>query len=132
MSVTVKSINKIKDMYWIFIILCLLLLFFNLEPLKIPFHNKFVLIWIVSHFYVVRIFPHDIYILIDENVCYLYQKVSSEDTYVSAVQLDTNYQHKVLNYKYLLEWMNQLPQVFTYPSHLINVIDILNFIRQKI
>lgn len=119
-------------MNWIFILACLLLLVFNLEPIRIPFRNKFVLIWSISDFCIVQVFPHDVYVLIEGGVCYVYQRPTSDETYVSAIRLDTEHQHNVLNYKYLFEWIEKIPRVVSYSSGLTDIVDILNHVRSKI
>lgn len=117
-------------MYWIFVILGLLLLWFNLEPIPgRPSHNHYVIIWTWHDFRLIRIIPQDWYVLIDKDVLYLYMDADSLDTYIRAIRLDTHREHHILHYRYLLDWIKQPPTIRSYPPSTNHVIDILNYVR---
>lgn len=120
-------------MYWIFLMLGLLLLLFNLEPIPgRPSNNHYVLIWVWQDFRLIRIIPQDWYVLVDGDHLYLYTDVDSLDTYISAIRLDTYREHQIFHYRYLLDWIREQPVVKPYPSHLQDVVAILNHITSTL
>lgn len=119
-------------MYWFFSILCFLFLAFNLEVASgRPWHSHYALIWKWKNFILIRIFPKNIYVLIDHSIIYRYMEASTE-TYISAVRMDTQMITEILNYRYFLDWIRESPFVKSYPSKLSNEIDILNHLTQTL
>ena len=120
-------------MYLLFGILCLIFLAFNLEfvPGR-PWHGHYVLIWKWNEFTLIRIFPLDVFVLIDKDLLYRYWKTSSKNTYIPAIRLDTHVQKDILHYRYLLEWIKEPPIVKSYPPNLSNEIEILNHVSQTL
>lgn len=119
-------------MYWVFSILCFLFLAFNLEVVPgRPWHSHYALIWKWKQFILIRIFPKNIYVLVDQNVIYRYTEASKE-TYVPAVRIDKQTVNEILNYRYLLDWIRERPVVKPYPSHLSDEIEILNYLSQTL
>lgn len=120
-------------MYWIFVILGLLLLLFNLEPIPgRPSHNHYVLVWVWNNFHLIRIVPQDWYVLVDAGVVYQYTDMDSVDTYIAAVRLDTHREHHIFHYRYLLDWIKQPPVVKPYPPDLQDVVAILNHVTSTL
>lgn len=118
-------------MYLLFVILCLLLLLFNLEPVRgRPSHNHYSLIWTWNEYILLRILPQNWYVLIDKDILYLYMNTESIDTYIPAIQINTRRIHSILHYRYLLEWIHERPLVQAYPPHMKDVLDILNYMRR--
>lgn len=110
---------------------CMLLLFYNLKPFKIPpKNNRYVAVWKFSRdIFIVKIFPYGYYVLINDGRGYIYDEVNNWETFISATRLDTQTRYKVLNYIYLLERTSRkIPSIYTYPKHIssLNVIEILN------
>lgn len=73
------------------------------------------------------ILPKDLYVLIRDSVCYLYVS-ENNDTYIDAVRLDTRQKHRLVHYKYLLQWVDQLPNVIEYPRTYTDVADIIRYL----
>lgn len=112
--------------------LCILFLAFNLEVVPgRPWHGHYALIWKWNEYVLVRILPQNVFVLVDENVLYRYTG-ASKDTYVSAIRLDTYTKKKILNYRYLLEWIQEPPIAKSYPSKLSNEIEILNYLTKTL
>lgn len=119
-------------MYWFFGILCILFLAFNLEVIPgRPWRNYYALIWKWRHFTLIRVFPINVYVLVDKSIVYRYMEAST-DTYIKAVRLDTHMMSKILNYRYLLDWILEPPVVKAYPSKLSNEIEILNYLSESV
>lgn len=116
-------------MYFLFAIFSLLLLLFNLDPVQ-GSHNALIYTW--QEFRLVRIFPQNWYVLVDKDVLYSYESTESVETYIPAVRLDTHRKHDIFHYNYLLDWVKEAPVVISYPSHLNNLIDILNHITSSL
>lgn len=124
--------SKIKEMYWFFTILCFLFLAFNLEAVPgRPWHHHYALIWTWKKVVLIRIFPMNVYVLVDKNIIYRYME-ASEKTYVSAVQLDTYALVKILNYRYLLDWILEPPITKAYDSKLSSEVEILNHLTENL
>ncbi|GFQ76128.1 uncharacterized protein TNCT_244101 [Trichonephila clavata] len=122
-----------NEMYLIFTILCLLLLLFNLEPIPgRPTHKHYAMIWMWKDFRVVRILPSDWYVLVDNQLVYLYVQTNSLDTYIPAIRLDTQREHYLLHYNYLLDWIKEPAIIVPYPTHIKNVIEILNHLTKSL
>lgn len=116
-----------KEMYWIFVILGILLLAFNLEPVTgRPRHGHYAVIWTWHHFSLLRIVPYNWYVLIDRDTPYLYTDPESNATYVTAVRLDTKREYHLLHFRFLLDWIQEPAVVQAYEPTLSHVIDILN------
>lgn len=123
--------NKTKEMYWLFAILSFLLLAFNLEVVPgRPWDGHYALIWKWRNFTLIRISPINVHVLVDKSVVYRYLDVSSK-TYVSAVRLDTHVVSKILNYRYILDWISEPPIVKSYSLKLSSEIEILNALSQS-
>lgn len=124
--VTIKIKNK---MYFLFTILCLLLLLFHLDPIPgRPHHNHYALVYSWNEFRVVRIFPQNWYVLIDKNGVFSYEPTESLETYIPAIRLDNHRKYDIFHYRYLLDWMKEAPVVISYPLEKKNLVDILNYI----
>lgn len=120
-------------MYLAFAILCLLLLLFNLEPVPgRPADNHYVMIWTFKEYRLVKIMPSNWYVLVDEDVLYMYLNTDSLDTYIPAIRLDSQHEVQILHYQYLLEWIKDSPVVMAYPKSLKDVADILNHITSSL
>lgn len=76
--------------------------------------------------------PKNVFVLIDKEKIYRYFSNNVNDTYIRAIEMDTRVERDILNYKYLLDWVNSLPILRSYPVHLKNDIEILNYVRSKI
>lgn len=114
-------------MKWVFIILCFLLLLFSFEPLPHPGRNDhYLMLWkISSRLQLLRIFPHDVYVLVSDGLCYLYKDATS-DIYVYAVRIDTGRKYLVLNHLYLVKRSRRLPEIYFFESSSEDVVDVLN------
>lgn len=111
----------------------MLFLAFNLEfvPGR-PWHGHYVLIWKWNEFTLVRIFPQDVFVLIDKDLMYRYWMTSSKETYIPAIRLDTGVQNEILHYRYLLDWIKEPPIVKSYPRNVSNEIEILNHVSRNL
>lgn len=119
-------------MYLLFGILCFIFLAFNLEVIDgRPRHHRYALIWRWKDFTLIRIFPQNIFVLVDHDIVYRYIEASKE-TYIHAVRLDTYLVNTILNYRYILEWMTDPPLVKQYSPELSDEIEILNFLSQSL
>ena len=76
---------------------------------------------------VVYIFPMGRVALVKNNTLHIYTE-DSDATYVSAIRWEKeNWTvRRIINHKYLVAWTNHIPQIRGYPSHLTNIMDILN------
>lgn len=116
----------------ILILVCLLLLFYNFESNQ--FFNKnvnerLVILWkLRNEKILLHIFPHDQHVLIDGKNIYLYLDNNLQETYVPAVQLESNDKRFIVNYSYL--WGDESPKILKYPSYMESIVDILNYLRQ--
>ncbi|GBO12063.1 hypothetical protein AVEN_37913-1 [Araneus ventricosus] len=120
-------------MYLAFAILCLLLLLFNLEPVPgRPADNHYVMNWTFKEYRLVKIMPSNWYVLVDEDVLYMYLNTDSLDTYIPAIRLDSHHEVQILHYQYLLEWIKDSPVVMAYPKSLKDMADILNHITSSL
>lgn len=120
-------------MYFAFAILCLLLLLFNLEPVPgRPADDHYVMIWTYNDYRLIHILPGNWYVLIDQDILYLYFKTNSLETYIPAIRLDSQRETEIFHYQYLLEWIKQSPVVRAYPKHLKSVTDILNHVTSSL
>lgn len=119
-------------MYWFFSIVCLLFLAFNLEVIPgRPWHGRYTLIWKWNEYTLIRIFPQNIFVLVDGRIMYRYLG-TLRDTYIPAIRLDTHMQKEILHYSYLMDWIQEPPIVKAYPPNLRNEIEILNYVTQKL
>lgn len=75
-----------------------------------------------------HIFPHNQHVLIDDKTIYLYLEETNHETYVPAIKIGDNVKQYIVNHRYVLEWSNENPKILTYPKHVNNVTDILNYI----
>lgn len=117
-------------MYWMFIIISLLLLGFNLEwVLGRPYDNRYVLIWQWNQFRLIRIMPKNSFILVDGDKVYKYFRRNNRKTYIPAIQMDNGMKVDILHHKYLLDWVINPPVLRKYPPHLKTDMEILNFVR---
>jgi len=120
-------------MYWIFVILGLLLLTFNLEPVAgRPKHGHYALIWSWKDFLLLRIMPQNWYVLIDHDTPYLYIDFQSNETYTAAVRLDTKREYHILHYQFVMDWIQDQAVVQEYDPSLNDVIEILNDLTHKL
>lgn len=105
---------------------------FNLEVVPgRPWHNRYALVWQWHGFVLVRLFPVDVFVLVDKGVVYRYLEAST-DTYVPAVRVDTRTVSRVLNHRYLLDWIVDPPIVKPYPSRLTSEVEILNYLSRAL
>lgn len=75
--------------------------------------------------------PQNWYVLIDDETPYLYTNDSdSNETYLTAVRLDTKREYRILHYQFVLEWIQEQAVVRSYDPALSNVIDILNHLTR--
>lgn len=118
-------------MYLFFGILCLMLLAINLEPVPgRPWHGHYVLMWKWNEFTLIRIFPQDVFVLVDKDLIYRYETTSSKNTYIPAVCINTKVERDILHYRYLLEWIKEPPVVKAYPPDLSDDVGILNYMSK--
>lgn len=119
-------------MKYIFLILCCLLIFYNFETTTLLNLNKnshVIAIWkIAPEIYLLYILPHNVRILLDNDEIYLYLKNKEEQTYVSALNLRTNFEVNIVNYMYLREWSDFFPKIIHYSNSSNDILDILNSI----
>lgn len=94
-----------------------------------PSHNHYAIIWSWKQLLLIRIMPQNWYVLVDDDILYLYTDIESFDTYTTAVRLDNKREHHILHYRYLLEWIKVPPLVQAYTPNKDNIIDILNEIN---
>lgn len=124
-------------MKFVFIILCFLLIFFNFETVKMLSKTKdsnFIIIWkITENKYLFHVFPHEIFLLLDGSTFYLYinDHGTTEESYVSAVNLKTNFKVNIINYIYLREYTESAPFLVTYDACLTDISEILNFLIKR-
>lgn len=81
-----------------------------------------------------RILPQNQFVLIDgKDAVFAYNLEEGEEseTYVSAIRLDTRKKHKVLHYRYLLDWIRTTPIVVNYDKSL-DIIGILNYVAKQL
>lgn len=116
-------------MKFVFFILCFLLIFFNFHYIEILSKTKdshFIIIWkITENIILFNVFPHDVFLLLDKNTFYLYLDDSTEESYISAINLKTNYKVNIINYIYLREHSVHFFLKF-YDPNLSSIKDILN------
>lgn len=96
-----------------------------------PWHQRYALLWKWKDLTLIRLFPMNVHVLVDKSVVYRYVE-ASDATYLSAVQMDTHRVTKILNYRYLLDWMRDPPIVRAYPAELSNETDILNHLSRTV
>jgi hypothetical protein len=117
-------------MYWLFIFVATSLLIYSwLDPY---FHaTHYVLVWAVTDsLRLVRILPQNQFALVvGKETVLLYG--DENDTYVSAVRLNTRKIHKVLHYRYLLDWIRHIPRVVRYDPSL-DIVGILNHVAREL
>lgn len=122
-------------MYWIFAMVCLLLLAFNLEPVTgRPAHGYYVLIWSLNDtLTLVHIVRKDWYVLVDDQTCYLYVETDSTDTYIPAIRLDNKRTYNIIHYRYVLDWVSDPPVLKTYPQNdALQAVEILNHVTAQL
>ncbi|KMQ83608.1 cell envelope biogenesis protein [Lasius niger] len=110
-------------MNWIFILACLLLLTFSLDPIQItsPHH---LLVWKISNgVQLIRVNPYNTNVLVHEEKFYAYLNDSNE-IYVPAIRLDTNRKQYMMSRHHLP--IQSYPTVVPYDSKFTNLIEILN------
>lgn len=117
-------------MKYLFLALCLLLLFYNFETvnlLRCTEKNSIVITWKVTEKkYIFHILPYNVYVLLDEDDFYLYLENENEETYVPVINLKTNYKVNMINYMYLREGTDFAPRITHYSDSLTDIIEILN------
>lgn len=102
-----------------------------MSPVPVPWSHHYALQWNVGKKgWLLRIFPHDIYVLIRDGTCYLYIS-EANDTFIDAIRLDTRQKHPLVHYKYILQWVDQLPSVLEYPKNYVDIVDILRYFNQR-
>lgn len=117
-------------MKYLFLILCILLIFYNFETLNLlssTQNSSIVIVWkITDEKYLFHILPYDVHVLLDDENFYLYLDKENEETYVPVINLKTNYKANVINYIYLREWTDYSPKIIGYSDSLTDIIDIIN------
>lgn len=118
-------------MYWLFIILSIFLLLYNLDFFTNPTH--YAIVWAWKNLRLVRILPTNQFVLIDNDACFLYTDEENEkdETYASTIRLDTSRKYKVLHYRYLLDWILTVPIIVPFDSTK-SLIEILNQVSKSL
>lgn len=118
-------------MKFIFYGICLLLLLYRLRSehlLHGDVKDRFLLVWrLEDGRFLVHIFPHEAKLYIDGDTFFIYDNEDRDDTYVPAIRLNSLERGNILNYLYLQEWCEESPQIVSYPEHLTDIVDILNY-----